>query len=159
MAGSSGRSGQLSHTTQNLLKSYRSRLQEDIRAMQDNFTEIIKSAKITTDDKQLVQKEAQGHFDVYQMNVRAANIVRAGESLQKLISDLKTFVILNDFPSINGQMNQHNENLKTSGDFLQQKIVEMRDQFSIAQIDLESEYFNSIRVSRPAQQDGPQLYE
>nr|XP_039265440.1 mediator of RNA polymerase II transcription subunit 22-like [Styela clava] len=146
MAGNPARSAQLSHTTQNLLKSYKSRLQDDIRTMYENFNEIIRSAKITTDEKQLVQKESQGYFDVYQMKVRAANIVRAGESLLKLISDLKTFVILNDFPSINEQLNQQNQALKNTGDLLQQKIIEMRDEFSSAMIDLENEYYNSLRI-------------
>lgn len=146
MATNQARSAQLSHTTQNLLKSYRTRLQDDIRTMYENFNEIVRSAKITTDEKQLVQKETQGHFDVYQMKVRAANIVRAGESLLKLISDLKTFVILNDFPSINEQLNQQNQSLKNTGDILQQKIVELRDEFASAMIDLENEYYNSLRI-------------
>lgn len=149
MASNAGRSGQLSYSTQNLLKSYRSRLQEDVRTMSENFNEIVKSAKVTTDEKQLIQKELQGHFDVCQMKVRAANIVRAAESLQKLISDLKTFVILNDFPSINEQLNHQTAVMRSMGDLLVQKLIDMRDQFAGALVDLENDYYNSIRVPRP----------
>ena len=39
-------------------------------------------------------------MDGYEMQVRAANIVRAGESLMNLVSDIKQFLILNDFPSL-----------------------------------------------------------
>lgn len=146
MATAGSRSSQLSHNTQSLLNSYKMRLQEDIRVMSDNFTEIVKSAKIPTEERQLVQKETQGHFDVYQMKVRASNIVRAGESLLKLISELKTFVILNDFPSINENMNQQNTTLKNTATFLMEKIIEMRDEFCIALTELESEYYNSLRL-------------
>lgn len=152
MATNTGRSVQLSHSTQNLLKSYRNRLQEDVRVMSDNFNEIVKSAKVTADEKQLIQKELQGHFDICQMKVRAANIVRAGESLQKLISDLKTFVILNDFPSINEQLNHQTTATDRVGDILVQKLIDMRDQFASALIDLENDYYNSIRVPRPIEQ-------
>lgn len=153
MAASGARSSQLSHLTQNLLNTYKSRLLDDIRAMMENFNEIIRSARLTTDEKQVMEKETQGHFDVSQMQVRAANIVRAGESLLKLISDLKTFVILNDFPSINGHLNQQNEKLKETGDALQLKIIELRDEFCTALTDLESEFYNSLRIVEPPEQD------
>ena len=38
---------------------------------------------------------------VHFVKVRASNMVRAGESLMKLVSDLKQYLILNDFPSVN----------------------------------------------------------
>lgn len=149
MASSSVRASQLSHNTQNLLNSYKMRLQDDTRAMSENFKEIILSAKIPTDEKTLVQKETQGHFDICQMKVRAANIVRAGESLLRLISDLKTFVILNDFPSINEHLNQQNASLKQTNDYLEGKLIDLRDEFTSALTELEGEYYNSLRIPPP----------
>ena len=37
----------------------------------------------------------------FQMSVRSCNMVRAAEALLKLVSDVKQYLILNDFPSVN----------------------------------------------------------
>lgn len=47
--------------------------------------------------------------DTYEMHVRASNIVRAGESLMKLVSDIKQYLILNDFPSVNEAITQNSK--------------------------------------------------
>ena len=44
--------------------------------------------------------------------VRASNMVRAGESLMKLVSDLKQYLILNDFPSVNEAISQNSNMFK-----------------------------------------------
>ncbi|KAG7243884.1 hypothetical protein INR49_006039 [Caranx melampygus] len=89
----------LPQSKETLLQNYNKRLKDDIRSILDNFTEIIKTAKI--EDETQVSRATQAEQDHYEMHVRAANIVRAGESLMKLVSDLKQFLILNDFPSVN----------------------------------------------------------
>lgn len=105
-----------------LLKSYRKRLRDDIGSMTANFMEIIKLCK--TEDETQVARATQSEEDAFEMQVRASNMarilsfmasisivlshlsqyfeqVRAGESLMKLISDIKQYLILNDFPSVN----------------------------------------------------------
>lgn len=59
-------------------------------------------------DTQL-SKMTQCEQDTYEMHVRAANIVRAGESLMKLVSDIKQYLILNDFPSVNEAITQNSK--------------------------------------------------
>ncbi|XP_010848458.1 PREDICTED: mediator of RNA polymerase II transcription subunit 22, partial [Bison bison bison] len=94
----------LPQSKETLLQSYNKRLKDDVKSIMDNFTEIIKTAKI--EDETQVSRATQGEQDNYEMHVRAANIVRAGESLMKLVSDLKQFLILNDFPSVNEAIDQ-----------------------------------------------------
>ncbi|EPY76387.1 mediator of RNA polymerase II transcription subunit 22 isoform 1 [Camelus ferus] len=89
----------LPQSKETLLQSYNKRLKGDIKSIMRNFTEIIKTAN--TEDETQVPRATQGKQDNYEMHVRAANIVRADESLMKLVSDLKHFLILNDFPSVN----------------------------------------------------------
>ena len=43
--------------------------------------------------------------------VRAAKIVHAGENLLRLISDLKTFLVIHDFPAINETIKRRYEDL------------------------------------------------
>lgn len=133
----------LSHTTQNLLNSYNKRLQDDVRAMHENFTEIIKSAKI--EETLQVERATQTYYDMYQMRVRAANIVRAGESLLKLISELKTFVILNDFPSVNHHVDEQNKLLNGHTKQQHEQLIKLRDEIAVSLFDLESDFYNSSK--------------
>jgi len=123
----------------NPLESYSNRLQEDLNKMLVNFTEIIKAAKV--EENVQVNKVTQSFYDTYQMQVRAANIVRAGESLLKLVSELKTFVILNDFPSINQHIKDENESVAETTKLLERHFLKLKEEFSIALYDLESEKY------------------
>ncbi|CAB0044715.1 unnamed protein product [Trichogramma brassicae] len=110
-----------------LLKSYSTRLKEDIKSMLENFEEILKLAKIDTETN--LSKLVQCEQEAYEMQVRAANMVRAGESLLKLVSDIKQYLILNDFLSQNE---------------CDQKLANLRDDMATELYDLEEEYFTSV---------------
>lgn len=70
-------------------------------------TEIVKLAKGEHDSQ--LSRMTQCEQDTFEMHVRAANIVRAGESLMKLVSDIKQYLILNDFPSVNEAITQNSK--------------------------------------------------
>ncbi|XP_045702045.1 mediator of RNA polymerase II transcription subunit 22 [Phyllostomus hastatus] len=131
----------LPQSKETLLQSYNKRLKDDIKSIMDNFTEIIKTAKI--EDETQVSRATQGEQDNYEMHVRAANIVRAGESLMKLVSDLKQFLILNDFPSVNKAIDQCDFQLRTLQDECDRKLVTLRDEVAIDLYELEEEYYSS----------------
>ncbi|XP_066188936.1 mediator of RNA polymerase II transcription subunit 22 isoform X1 [Sylvia atricapilla] len=131
----------LPQSKETLLQSYNKRLKDDVKSIMDNFTEIIKTAKI--EDETQVSRATQGEQDNYEMHVRAANIVRAGESLMKLVSDLKQFLILNDFPSVNEAINQRNQQLRSLQEECDKKLIALRDEISIDLYELEEEYYSS----------------
>jgi len=62
----------LPQSKETLLQSYNKRLKDDVKSIMDNFTEIIKTAKI--EDETQVSRATQGEQDNYEMHVRAANI-------------------------------------------------------------------------------------
>ncbi|CAH2068413.1 unnamed protein product, partial [Iphiclides podalirius] len=86
--------------------------------MLENFEEIIKLAKGENDSQ--LNRMTQIEQDTFEMQVRAANIVRAGESLMKLVSDIKQYLILNDFPSVNEAITQNSKLFRTK----QQELFE-----------------------------------
>lgn len=131
----------LPQSKETLLQSYNKRLKDDVKSIMDNFTEIIKTAKI--EDETQVSRATQSEQDNYEMHVRAANIVRAGESLMKLVSDLKQFLILNDFPSVNEAINQRNQQLRSLQEECDKKLIALRDEISIDLYELEEEYYSS----------------
>uniref|UniRef100_A0A8C2SBX6 Mediator of RNA polymerase II transcription subunit 22 n=1 Tax=Capra hircus TaxID=9925 RepID=A0A8C2SBX6_CAPHI len=95
------------------------------------------------EDETQVSRATQGEQDNYEMHVRAANIVRAGESLMKLVSDLKQFLILNDFPSVNEAIDQRNQQLRALQEESDRKLIALRDEVSIDLYELEEEYYSS----------------
>ncbi|XP_040179937.1 mediator of RNA polymerase II transcription subunit 22 isoform X2 [Rana temporaria] len=131
----------LPQSKETLLQSYNKRLKDDIKSIMDNFTEIIKTARI--EEEHQVSRSTQGEQDNYEMHVRAANIVRAGESLMRLVSDLKQYLILNDFPSVNEAINQRNQQLRTLQDECDKKLISLRDEIAIDLYELEEEYYSS----------------
>ncbi|XP_057687503.1 mediator of RNA polymerase II transcription subunit 22 isoform X1 [Corythoichthys intestinalis] len=131
----------LPQSKETLLQNYNKRLKDDIRSILDNFTEIIKTAKI--EDETQVSRATQAEQDHYEMHVRAANIVRAGESLMKLVSDLKQFLILNDFPSVNDAISLQNQQLRSLQEECDKKLTSLRDEIAIDLYELEEEYYSS----------------
>uniref|UniRef100_G1NT61 Mediator of RNA polymerase II transcription subunit 22 n=1 Tax=Myotis lucifugus TaxID=59463 RepID=G1NT61_MYOLU len=131
----------LPQSKETLLQSYHKQLKDDIKSMMDNFTEIIKTAKI--EDETQVSRATQGKQDNYEMHVRASNIVRAGESLMKLVSDLKQFLILNDFPSVNQAIDQRNQQFRALQEECDRKLTALRDEVSIDLYQLEEAYYSS----------------
>lgn len=61
----------------------------------------------------------------------------------KLVSDLKQFLILNDFPSVNEAIDQHNQRLRALQDECDRKLVALRDEVSVDLYELEEEYYSS----------------
>lgn len=125
-----------------LLKSYTTRLKEDVKSMIENFDEIIKLSKAENETQ--LSKMTQSEQDTFEMHVRAANIVRAGESLMKLVSDIKQYLILNDFPSVNEAITQNSKLFRTKQAECDQKLMTLRDDMAADLYDLEEEYYTSI---------------
>ncbi|XP_023241738.1 mediator of RNA polymerase II transcription subunit 22 isoform X1 [Centruroides vittatus] len=130
-----------------LLKSYNKRLKDDIKSLVDNFVEIVKSARIGQDEDSQLFRMTQTAQDQYEMHVRAANIVRAGESLMKLISDIKQYLILNDFPSVNEVINQKSKFYQAVQTECDKKLIALRDDVAAELYELEEEYYSSVYKS------------
>ncbi|XP_041855109.1 mediator of RNA polymerase II transcription subunit 22 isoform X1 [Melanotaenia boesemani] len=145
----------LPQSKETLLQNYNKRLKDDIKSIMDNFTEMIKTAKI--EDETQVSRAAQAEQDHYEMHVRAANIVRAGESLMKLVSDLKQFLILNDFPSVNDAISLQNQQLRALQEECDKKLTSLRDEIAVDLYELEEEYYSSRFLLRKATVSGTAL--
>ncbi|OQR74565.1 mediator of RNA polymerase II transcription subunit 22-like [Tropilaelaps mercedesae] len=133
-----------------LLKSYQKRLKDDIRAMIDNFQEILKSSKMpTADEEGQVLRQLQCTEDQYEMSVRAANMVRAGEKLVRLIADIKQYLILNDFPFINDAIQASGQRFCNVQHECDQRLTALRDDMAAELYDLEEEYYSSVHKTPP----------
>lgn len=123
------------------------------------------------DDESHISRPSKCEQEHFELEVRAANIVsvsscliaviqsrkgflnlvlmtslqvRAGESLMKLVSDVKQFVILNDFRSVNESiMTQMTMYRRVQAD-CDSKLLALRDDMSADLFEMEEEYYSSV---------------
>lgn len=61
----------------------------------------------------------------------------------KFVSDLKQFMILNDFPSVNDSILKNTKNCKSQQQDLDNKLTSLRDEMAMDLFELEDEYYSS----------------
>ncbi|XP_022219222.1 mediator of RNA polymerase II transcription subunit 22 [Drosophila obscura] len=125
-----------------LLKSYNARLKEDVRSMLENFEETLKLAR--RDSHSQISRTTQCEQDALEMQIRVSNMVRAGESLMKLVADLKQYLILNDFHSVNEAITNNSQLFRATQIECDKKLMKLRDEMAMDLYDLEEEYYTSI---------------
>ena len=69
--------------------------------------------------------------------------VRAAESLTKLASDVKEYLILNDFPFINHTINSNSKMYQQLQHNTDGKLLALRDDMASQLYELEDEYYSS----------------
>lgn len=106
-----------------------------------SLSEIVKLCKVDQDIQ--ISRMTQCELDAYEMQVRSANIVRAADSLLKLVSDIKQYLILNDFPSVNEAITQNSKLFRTKQAECDQKLMSLRDDIASDLYDMEEEYYTS----------------
>ena len=62
----------------------------------------------------------------------------------KLVSDVKQYLILNDFPSVNEAITQNSELFKTKSIEADLKLMTLRDEMAADLFELEEDYYSSI---------------
>lgn len=70
--------------------------------------------------------------------------MRAAESLMKLVADVKQYLILNDFPSVNEAITQNSQLFKVKSQEADQKLMTLRDEMASDLYELEEEFYSSV---------------
>ncbi|XP_064396197.1 mediator of RNA polymerase II transcription subunit 22-like isoform X1 [Halichondria panicea] len=110
------------------VSAYSRRLKDNMKSILDNYAEILKAAKVTdANDPDAVSDAGLAHIE-NEIEVRAANIVRAAEGLSKLVSDLKENMILNDFSTINQSTTNRISELKELKSQKEDEITQLYSQ-------------------------------
>ena len=84
--------------------------------------------------------EGSANIDLF---LSCALQVRAAESLMKLISDIKQYLILNDFPSVNEAITHNSKMFLNLQEACDVKLTTLRDELSVDLHELEEEYYSS----------------
>jgi len=122
------------------LKTFSRRLTDCTSAMVDNYAAIVTGLKVE-DDSRLTSTN-QAFQDNYEVSVRCTNILKAGESLINLISDLKECLIFQDFPSLNASLSQQKTVLCDSKVSMVSEGTRCRDALLLLLYEMEQEYYS-----------------
>jgi mediator of RNA polymerase II transcription subunit 22 len=86
---------------------------------------------------------SQASIDSFETQIRISNIMKATESLTKIVSDLKDITILNDFKSLNMQITNQCAFLKQKEMDIDRNLMYTKDILVKLLNDLQVEYYSS----------------
>jgi hypothetical protein len=90
-----------------------------------------------------LNRMSQSSIDSFEIKIRVANILKSTESLSKIVSDLKDMTILNDFKSINQQITNQCNVLKSKEFEIDRQLTFTKDGLIKLLNDLEQQYYSS----------------
>jgi len=133
---------QVTQSKEALLKSYNKRLKDEVKSILDNFFEIVKLGQV--EDETQVERMTQLEEVHFQMGVRSANIVRAAEGLLKLVAEVKQYLILNDFPSVNEAITNNYLAFEKKTKEVDQALMRIRDEAAHELYEHEEDYYYGL---------------
>merc|ERR1711988_187677 len=150
-----------------MLKDYHRKVKKSIERMRNNYREILSSVEsglesakpkeINNNNKSIKNNKVKsqsadgrqempayasqtGH-DEMQIQIRAANIVRAAHELLDLTSELKTLVIISDLSSSHSAKEISVKNHKDKNELILRSMLRMKDDISADLFDIEEEVY------------------
>eukprot|EP00250_Pteridium_aquilinum_P005464 c15550_g1_i3 orf=148-642(-) len=117
-------------------RSLLQRADADITSLLDNFSHLLKAARINEP-----VRNAQEEF---QMEVHAARVVQAADSLLKLVSELKQTAVFSDFKSLTEQIKQRVGKFEKQSEQTESLLCNIGEQAAVALKELENHYYLSL---------------
>ncbi|KRX81456.1 Ectonucleoside triphosphate diphosphohydrolase 1 [Trichinella sp. T6] len=138
-----------------LLKEYQVLLQRSVKSIRENFTEIIRMAKVGEEGQ--VSRLTEYEHELFEMQIRAANMTHAAEALIKMVTDLKQFLILNDFAYINESITTTAVHSQIAQREFRDKLIAVKEEMTFYLQEAEQEYYNTA-INMTLDEFGTELY-
>ncbi|OUC43071.1 tetratricopeptide repeat protein [Trichinella nativa] len=138
-----------------LLKEYQVLLQRSVKSIRENFTEIIRMAKVGEEGQ--VSRLTEYEHELFEMQIRAANMTHAAEALIKMVTDLKQFLILNDFAYINESITTTAVHSQIAQREFRDKLIAVKEEMTFYLQEAEQEYYNTA-IEMTLDEFGTELY-
>uniref|UniRef100_A0A5S6QZT6 Mediator of RNA polymerase II transcription subunit 22 n=1 Tax=Trichuris muris TaxID=70415 RepID=A0A5S6QZT6_TRIMR len=107
--------------------------------MRENFVEILRLAKVGEETQ--VHRLTEYEHEQYEMQIRASNMTRSAETLIQTVSDLRQFLILNDFAFINEAVAFTSAQCQLSQKEMNEKLATIKEEISFCLQEAEQEYY------------------
>ncbi|KAH7537455.1 mediator of RNA polymerase II transcription subunit 22b [Ziziphus jujuba] len=112
------------------------RVETDIANIVDNFTQLVNVSRVN-------EPAVRNSQEVFMMEMRAARMVQAADSLLKLVSELKQTAIFSGFASLNDHVDQKNAEFNHQTESTDQMLARIGDEAAASLKLLESHYYSS----------------
>ncbi|XP_057825683.2 mediator of RNA polymerase II transcription subunit 22a [Cryptomeria japonica] len=113
------------------------RADTDINTILDNFSHLVKAARVN-------DAPFRNSQEAFQMEIHASRVVQAADSLLKLVSELKQTAVFSDFASLNEHVQQRVSNFEQQSEETDRLLSTVAEQAATSLKELESHYYSSI---------------
>ncbi|KAJ9541243.1 hypothetical protein OSB04_027749 [Centaurea solstitialis] len=118
-------------------KSLQQRVDNDIGSIVDNFSIVVNVARVN-------DPPVRNSQEAFMMEVRAARMVQAADSLLKLVSELKQTAIFSGFASLNDHVEQRTEELNQQAEKTDRILARIGEDAAASLKEMESHYYSSV---------------
>ncbi|XP_059663576.1 mediator of RNA polymerase II transcription subunit 22b-like [Cornus florida] len=126
-------------------KTLLQRLDTDIGHIVDNFSFLVNVARVN-------DPPVRNSQEAFMMEMRAARMVQASDSLLKLVSELKQTATFSGFASLNDHVEQRIEEFNQQSERTDRMLARIGEEAAASLKELESNYYSSVlRTSQPPQ--------
>ncbi|XP_058097930.1 mediator of RNA polymerase II transcription subunit 22a [Magnolia sinica] len=124
-------------------KTLLQRVDTDISNIVDNFSLLVNVARVN-------DPPFRNSQEAFQMEMRAARVVQAADSLLKLVSELKQTAIFSGFASLNEHVEQRRIEFNQQAEKTDRLLEKVGEQAAASLKELESHYYSSVmRTNQP----------
>uniref|UniRef100_A0A5B6YPM8 Putative mediator of RNA polymerase II transcription subunit 22b n=1 Tax=Davidia involucrata TaxID=16924 RepID=A0A5B6YPM8_DAVIN len=125
-------------------KSLLQRVDTDIGNIVDNFSLLVNVARVN-------DPPVRNSQEAFMMEMRAARMVQAADSLLKLVSELKQTAIFSGLASLNDHVEQRTEEFNQQAEKTDRLSARIGEEAAATHKELESHYYSStLRTSQPS---------
>ncbi|KAF5741783.1 mediator of RNA polymerase II transcription subunit 22a-like [Tripterygium wilfordii] len=123
-------------------KNLMQRVENDIANIVDNFSHLVNVSRV--DDPPVRNSQ-----EAFMMEMRAARMVQAADSLLKLVSELKQTAIFSGFASLNDHVEQRTKEFDHLAETTDRTLARIGDKAAASLKELESHYYSSAQRANP----------
>ncbi|XP_073299953.1 mediator of RNA polymerase II transcription subunit 22a-like [Primulina huaijiensis] len=137
VAGGGGPTAAASAAAAQKQKALLQRVDADVGNLVENFAYLVNVARVN-------DAPVQNSQESFMMEMRAARIVQAADSLLKLVSELKQTAIFSGFASLNDHVDQRTDEYNKLAETTNGMLAEIGEVAAASLKELESHYYSSI---------------
>ncbi|KAE8685670.1 Mediator of RNA polymerase II transcription subunit 22a [Hibiscus syriacus] len=119
-------------------KTMMHRVDTDIASIVDNFTQLVNVARVN-------DPPVRNSQETFMMEMRAARMVQAADSLLKLVSELKQTAIFSGFASLNDHVEHRTNEFNQQAEKTDRMLARIGDEAAASLKEFESHYYSSAQ--------------
>ncbi|KAG2707737.1 hypothetical protein I3760_05G160900 [Carya illinoinensis] len=118
-------------------KSLLQRVETDIGNIVDNFSHLVNVSRVN-------DPPVRNSQEAFMMEMRAARMVQAADSLLKLVSELKQTAIFSGFASLNDHVEQRTVEFNQQAEKTDRMLARIGEEAAASLKELEAHYYSSV---------------